>query len=380
MKPYRVLLIGPRRAILNLFRARNIPFSVWRESALYPIEDAQHLITAPFYNDTPKIKALLTQNLGSEQFSHVIAGTEQAVYPAAVARRVVGARLSTTTTALRCRDKLAMKQYLTDFDIPMTRFLAESHLETTAEAFTYLGSPMVRKQRKSSGGRSFELLTEQDDWVLKRNGRTILEKFVSALEASIESFVNNGKIQFVNPTQYLQKGHVNLVPGDFDEGLLAEMLELNHRVIEALKINWGVTHLEVYLSENGLLFGEIALRPPGGYIMNAMQYAYGFDPWAAFIAMELGEPFDFPQMPKAYSCVEVLHPGVGHITAIQGQQKVCVHPETREFKLKVKVGDSITKREGTGQDIGHLIFASASPKERMALYQTFKEQFVIVVE
>ena len=35
----------------------------------------------------------------------------------------------------------------------------------------------------------------------------------------------------------------------------------------------------------GLLFGEIALRPPGGYIMNAMHHAYGFDPWAAFVAM-----------------------------------------------------------------------------------------------
>lgn len=380
MKPYRILLIGPRRPIINLFRAKNIPFSIWLENERYLIDDAQQIVTAPFYSDSQKIKELISETFGSERFSHVVAGTEQAVYPAAVARRMLGARLSVTTTALRCRDKLAMKQYLSDFAIPMTRFLAESSIQSAAEAFDYLGSPLVRKQRKSSGGRSFELLSPDNDWVLKRNGRNILEKFISAPEASIESFVNNGKIQFVNTTQYLEKGHVNLVPSGFDEALLAEMMEMNRQVIKALKINWGITHLEVYLSDNGLLFGEIALRPPGGYIMNAMRYAYGFDPWEAFIAMELDEPFEFPQSPQAYSCVEVLHPGVGHISAIHGEQQVKSHPDIREFILKLKAGDSITKREGTGQDIGHLIFASRSSQERIELYKRFKKQFVIVVD
>ena len=380
MNPYRVLLIGPRRTIINLLRARKIPFSIWQEHATYPIADAQKIITAPLFNTTKKLKQVINEAFGGEHFTHVIAGSEPAVYPAAVARRVLGARLSLTTTALRCRDKLAMKQYLSDYDIPMTRFMAESSISSPAAAFEYLGRPMVRKERKSSGGRSFELLSSERDLVVKHNGRNILEKFVSAPEASIESFVNKGEIQFVNTTRYLEKGHVNLVPSAFDETLLADMLSLNRRVIEALKIDWGITHLEVYLSDKGLLFGEIALRPPGGYIMNAMQYAYGFNPWEAFIAMELGEPFEFPQTPLAYSCVEVLHPGVGHVRAIRGEQTVKNHPDIREFKLKVKAGDIINKREGAGQDIGYLLYTSTTPEARLALYQQFKDQFVIDVD
>lgn len=377
MNPYRVLLIGPRRTIITLLRARKIPFSVWREHATYAIADAQKIVTAPLFNTTKKLKKIVEDNFADERFTHVIAGSEPAVYPAAVARRIVGARQSATTTALRCRDKLAMKEYLTDYAIPMTRFMAESVIKSPAEAFSYLGSPLVRKQRKSFGGRSFELLTTEQDLVVQHNGRNILEKFVSAPEASIESFVNNGKIKFVNTTSYLEKRHVNLVPSAFDEALQAEMLTLNRRVIEALKINWGITHLEVYLSDKGLLFGEIALRPPGGYIMNAMQHAYGFDPWEAFIAMELGEPFDFPQATPAYSCVEVLHPGVGHVRAIRGEQQTKDHAAMREFKLKVKAGDNINKREGAGQDIGYLLHTSKTPEARLALYQQFKREFVI---
>jgi phosphoribosylaminoimidazole carboxylase (NCAIR synthetase) len=101
---------------------------------------------------------------------------------------------------VRCRDKLAMKEYLHKYNIPMTRFLAESSVNSPADAFHYLDSPLVRKQRKSFGGRSFELFTQEQDLVLQQNGRNILEKFVSAPQASIESFVNNGEIKFVNIT------------------------------------------------------------------------------------------------------------------------------------------------------------------------------------
>ena len=379
MKPYRVLLIGPRRAIIKVLRTRQIPFAVWQEHATYPIADAQTIITAPLFNTTKKLKQIISDGFENQHFSHIIAGSEAAVYPAAVARRMLGARFSPTTTALRCRDKLAMKEYLSEYDIPMTDFMAESSVTTASEAFTRLGSPLVRKLRKSSGGRGFELLDSANELVLQQNGRNILEKFVAAPEASVESFINHGIIQFVNTTSYLEKRHVNLVPSALDAELQSAMLELNRRVIEALKINWGMTHLEVYLTNQGLLFGEIALRPPGGYIMNAMQHAYGFDPWQAFVAMELGEDFNFPKSASTYSCVEILHPGEGRISAIRGEHATENHAAMREFKLKVKVGDSVSKREGAGQDIGYLLHSSETSAARLALHHHFKQKFIIKI-
>lgn len=242
MNSYRVLVIGPRRAIIDVLSARQIPFAIWQERAAYPIAEALSVVTAPLFNTTKKLKQSISANFANQQFTHVIAGSEAAVYPAAVARRMLGARLSTTTTALRCRDKLAMKQYLCEYGIPMTRFLAESEVSSAAEAFAELGSPLVRKLRKSSGGRGFELINNPEELVLQANGRNILEKYVAAPEASIESFVNRGKIQFVNTTRYLEKGHVNLVPSALDARLEASMLQLNREVITALKID-GRAHV-----------------------------------------------------------------------------------------------------------------------------------------
>ncbi len=380
MNRYRVLVIGPRRALVDVLRAREIPFAVWREKAGFPIGDAEQVVTAPLWNTTSKLKQIISEAFGSGHYTHVIAGVEAAVYPAAVARRVLGARLSPVTTALRCRDKLAMKDYLSEYDIPMTDFMAESSARSAAEAFARLGSPLVRKRRKSSGGRGLELIHREQDLVLRRDGRNILERYVSAPEASIESFVKDAGIRFVNTTRYLEKGHVNFVPSALDDAVLESMQALNRRVIEALKINWGITHLEVYLADNGILFGEIALRPPGGYIMNAMQHAYAFNPWAAWLAMELGEDFDFPDHAAAYCCVEVFHPGAGHVAAIRGDELVRNHAATREFHLKIQPGDIISKRESAGQDIGYLLHASATPDARLALYRHFRKHFAIEMQ
>jgi len=380
LSDYRVLVIGPRQGVIRVLRARGIPFSVWQEKPAPAWPDADRLVVSPLWKSPDRIRQIVRAEFADNGYTHVLAATEAGIYPAALARRLLGARHASTTTALRCRDKLAMKEYLCDFGIPMTKFLAESAVADAATAFATLGSPVVRKSRKASGGRTLQFLHRESELVLQRDSRNLLEKFVAAPEASIESFVSGGEIRFTNLTDYHEKGRVNFVPAAFDATLAGAMEALNRSVIEALQIRWGITHLEVYRTGRGLLFGEIALRPPGGYIMNALQHAWGFDPWAAFVAMELGEPFDFPAAPRACTAVEVFHPGAGTISAIRGESRLRDHPATREFHLKVGPGDRITPRSGVGQDVGHLLYAADSPGERLALHQAFRRHFAIELE
>ena len=379
MNKYRVLLIGPRRDLVDVLRTRQIPFSVWQNKQAARWPDAEQLVTVPFWKSTDRIRQTVRQEFAGTRFTHVIAGTEAAIYPAALARRLLGARRSETTTALRCRDKLAMKQYLCDFGVPMTKFLAESDATDAVAVFAELGCPVVKKSRKASGGKTLQIIHRESDLLLQHGNRNILEKFVSAPEASIESFINNGSIRFTNITAYHEKGAVNFVPAAFDTALTVAIQSLNRRIIEALKIRWGITHLELYLTQKGLLFGEIALRPPGGYIMNALRHAWGFDSWAAFVAMELDEPFDFPDSPRAYAAAEVFHPGAGRVTAVKGESLLREHPATREFHLKVSPGDSIRPRVSVGQNTGHLLHASDSPAARLEVHSIFRQQFAIEV-
>jgi biotin carboxylase len=380
LNEYRVLVIGPRRGLVEALRRRRIPFSVWQEKPGPAWSGAERLVASPLWKSTDRIKQTVRREFTGTSCTHVIAGTEAAIYPAAIARRQLGTRKSEATTALRCRDKLAMKEYLREFDVPMTQFLAESAAADAAEVFARLGTPVVRKSRKSSGGRTLEILHRERDLVLRHGNRNILERYVAAPEASIESFINGGSIRFTNITGYHEKGYVNFVPAALDRETEGAIEALNRRVIAALKIRWGITHLEVYLADTGVLFGEIALRPPGGYIMNALRHAWGFNPWEAFLAMELDEPFAFPARPRAYTAVEVLHPGPGTVTAIRGESRLRAHPAMREFRLKIRPGDRVAPRGSVGEDTGYLLHASASPAARLALHATFRRQFAIKIE
>ncbi len=369
MTPYRVLVIGPRRGLIDALRQRGIVFSVWQEKPLFTVAGSQLNVVAPLWHSPERIREQIRASFADQQFSHVIAGTEAAVVAAAVSRRQLGARVSSTLTGTRCRDKLLMKEHLAGFGIPMTRFMADHPDLDPATVFATLGTPVVRKFRKSSGGKGLQLLYSSDEYVPGRHGSSILERYIDAPEASIESFIDRGRIRFTNITAYHRKAHCNFVPAAFDPALERTLLALNERCIGALGISWGMTHLEVYLTPRGPLFGEIALRPPGGYIMNALQHAWEFNPWQAFLAMELGEPFTFPERPVAYAAVEVLHPGAGTVKAVHGKGSVLDEQGVQEFRVKVKPGDVIDERTGLGQDAGYVVHASATAQARHALHE-----------
>lgn len=377
MKDYHVLVIGPRRGLIDELRERRIPFSIWQNRQVFNVSAGQKSVIAPFWNSAEKNREQIRKSFSGQRFTHVIAGTESSVLPAAVARRQVGARLSSAATGTRCRDKLHMKQHLAGFGIPMTRFLADSPDLDPRQVFAELGSPVVRKFRKSSGGRGLTLLEREQDYVPGEQGGCILERYINAPEVSVESFIDNGDIQFTNITAYHRKGHSNFVPAVLDKGLSDTLLAMNERVISALGVAWGMTHLELYLTQNGPLFGEVALRPPGGYIMNAISHAWDFNPWAAFVAMELGEAFDFPEHASQFAASEVLYPGAGLVSAVRGKSRILDEQGVREFRLKVKVGEKLPARTSLGHDTGYVVHASASPEERLALHELIERELII---
>ncbi len=190
MKDYRVLVIGPRRGLLEVLRQRQIPFSIWQQSPTFKTRSPELNVVAPLWNSAAKIREQVRKSFPRQQFTHVIAGTEASVMPAAVTRRMVGARLASASTSKLCRDKLLMKEHLAGFGIPMTKYRADSADLDPENLFSELGSPVVRKYRKSTGGRGLQLITSPEEFEPGKKGVSILERFVAAPEASVESFIN----------------------------------------------------------------------------------------------------------------------------------------------------------------------------------------------
>jgi len=365
----RVLVLGSRAGLRRALSELGVEAYVWPSTE--PLPDGRAELEAA-------VRAL------PGRFTHVIAGAEGAVVRAAWARRALGARAAPFTISLRCHDKRAMKRYLRERGIPMTAFLEGAPDLDAAAVIEALGLPVVVKARGRSGGRGISFARDEASLrALLATGRrsdAMLERFVDAREASVETMVVDGAIRFASVTEYWVKGAVNVVPAALTDAECDAVLALNRRVIEALRITWGLTHLEVYRTDDGPLFGEIALRPPGGYIMEAISLAWGFDAWRAFACVELGRPVDFPDAPARHAATWIIHPGPGRVAAIEGAEAVRAIDGVERLRIKVQLGDTVGPREGLGNEIGHARFVAEDRAALLEAVERARETLVVATE
>lgn len=374
----RVLVMGSRSPLRRALRARKIDFVVWDSKP--SVKPKENKIYSPFPKNISEAKSIATELFGGQKISHIIAGTEEAVLPASLMRKALGARRSKHSLLRRCSDKLEMKKFLSEKKISMTDFLEPRKVSKISKLLKKWGEPLVYKPRKSSGSYGIEFLWQDNIRRYKKKHNYILEKYIQAKECSIESFVCDRKIIFTNITEYYEKTFVNIVPAGFSKKLKKQIEDLNKQVIESLSVEWGMTHLEVYLTRQGPIFGEIALRPPGGYIMELIQQAYDFDPWHVLVAIELDLDFDeLPKKAKQVAAVQLIYPPTGTVSEVTGVDELKKkNPHNLKLlKVKISKGSSIQKRQRLGQEHGHAIWVGQNRKTILKCIRQMKRELKI---
>ncbi|MCB0378996.1 MAG: ATP-grasp domain-containing protein [Bdellovibrionales bacterium] len=320
-----VLVMGKRQGILKALKSLGVDYSIWPET-------------------------------GDQAITHIIAGTEKSVIPASQLRRELNARINPLTEVEKCADKLIMKRFLAQHSIAMTDFLP-GHCDLKGKTILErLGTPVIAKPRKSSGGRGLTRVTNEADLKIYQNEDFIFEKQIKGTEGSVESFIKDQKVTFENITRYVHPGEANILPGDYSEDIKNQILNLNRKVISAMGIRWGMTHLEFYITQDKVLFGEIAIRPPGGYIMELIKKVYDFDPWQAFVNLELDIPSDFKMKPNGFAASLVIPRREGIVQSVSGLEAAEALPTLARLKIRVKPGDTLQKREGVSDSCGHALF------------------------
>lgn len=339
----------------------------------------------------------LSKDLDEEFFSAVqkikpqavVALTEKAVLPAAALReKLKGAGLS-YAQALRCRDKFEMKRHAQKHHIPTTEFLILDSEKIRSKKINGtslihdLGVPLVVKPRLLSGSRGFRLVEDPRDLDLRECSDFLAERFVDAQEVSTELFVHSGKIVFQSITEYYVPLAINIVPARLPKALCRDIQILSQKVVDAFEIERGMVHLEVFLTSQGVLFGELAVRPPGGYLMELLRLSYGFNPWLALGELELGRAFEFPKKVLQSTASWVVHPGnreTGYLKEVQGLEDLSRLSSYVASRIKVKPGQKIEPRLGSGEHVGWVILASPQVKNLVKDLDSARRKLKFVLE
>ncbi|MEH7503445.1 ATP-grasp domain-containing protein [Neobacillus drentensis] len=195
----------------------------------------------------------------------------------------------------------------------------------------------------------------------------LMESHLEGQEFSCEAFIHNGKVMFLNITEYVELGHSNFIPASPSlEKWRPQITAEIEKLVTAFEIDYGIIHPEFFLAPNGTLyFGEVAARVPGGHIFELIEKAYGFSPFQAQVLCS--DPDTTPEELEAFFPVEVVsakgiagslmvYPNVKKVNKLNIPDELKNHPYFEKHDMFIPITSKVAERVGFGNHYGTIFF------------------------
>ncbi|PLT29110.1 ATP-grasp domain-containing protein [Peribacillus deserti] len=217
----------------------------------------------------------------------------------------------------------------------------------------------------------------------------LMESHLDGQEFSCEAFIHNGKIQFLNITEYVQLGHSNFIPASPAlEEWRPRIREEVQKLVDSFEIKYGVIHPEYFIAADGTLnFGEVAARVPGGHIFELIERAYGFSAFQAQILCSDPDTTEeelrafFPEevtSAKGYAGSLMVYPKVKLIERLNVPEELKTNPYFEKHDMFIPVTSKVAERVGFGNHYGTIFFfGDDSERMRSLLKQYEKYDFYL---
>lgn len=212
----------------------------------------------------------------------------------------------------------------------------------------------------------------------------LMESHLDGQEFSCEAFIHEGKVKFLNITEYVKLGHSNFVPASPElEEWRPQILEQVQKLVDSFEIQYGVIHPEYFISHDGTLnFGEVAARVPGGHIFDLIERAYGFNAFQAQILCSdpdtSPEELDnfFPEevvSAKGYAGSLMVYPRVRLIEKLDVPEELKINPYFEKHDLFIPVTSKVAERVGFGNHYGTLFFFGSDSGQMQELLKQYED-------
>lgn len=266
-------------------------------------------------------------------------------------------------------NKYKMRQCFLDNDVPSPKFtLVEdlAHYQITGFKF-----PLIVKPTDRSGSRGVEKVLDPvqlEEAIIRAQNesfehKAIIEEFVTGREISVESISNEGKHTILQITDKVTTGAPFFVelehhqPSSLPDDIKRRVKEIVLHALDALHIQYGASHSELKITEDGdIKVIEIGARMGGDFIgSDLVRLSTGYDFLKGVIEVALGE-YNSPVLSESnHSGVYFLSKETSYLRPII--QNCANYPEIVDALITRKELRSI---ECSDDRSGYLIYKSDS--------------------
>jgi biotin carboxylase len=208
------------------------------------------------------------------------------------------------SSSLRSTHKHEMKNYLSEFNLPVAKFALCKNSDdlNEIENFNY---PIIVKPVDRSGSLGVSKIESKNELLEAFEAafsnsiakEVIVEEFISGTEVSIEGISQNGVHTILAITDKVTTNAPHFVelehhqPSSLDTIIQDEIRTLIPKALDVLQIENGASHSELIITANNKIYiNEIGARMGGDFIgSDLVELSTGFDYLKAVLDVSLGE-------------------------------------------------------------------------------------------
>jgi hypothetical protein len=212
----------------------------------------------------------------------------------------------------------------------------------------------------------------------------LLESHLDGWEFAVEAWIKDGKIQFLNISEYVTLGYSVFAPATPElESWRPKIEEEINKLIKAFDIDFGFIHPEYFVTSDGTMyFGEVAYRPPGFNALELIERAYGFNGYQGIVLAfdpkttkdELDAFFPTPvKDAKGHAGCFGAYPRRRVVEKMEIPEETAKNPYFEFHELAQPMEQKVTKRTAFGTHWGLVYFFGEDPHRLRDLLKAQEE-------
>lgn len=216
-------------------------------------------------------------------------------------------------------------------------------------------APIILKPDNLQGSVGIYKVTNKEelyqnflDCLKVSNAEYILaEEFIEGKEVSIEAMVFKNRVEVFGVTEkllypgtFIESGHIT--PYEMEKYNESDIKNLVTQICQAMKINIGPLHIEVFITENGLVVGEIHTRYGGDNITTITELSLNTDITSPLMADLANLDYSYQKKRVTnYVAIRFFDIEMGKIQSVEGIEKIKTNPNVIDYSLNFSIGDNI---------------------------------------